>query len=153
MRLVPALQTEVYDGTGKRLKNMPTPGVHDDPEKAQEANRAYKSMKKQLKTVIENQKQRFIQMLSGGRLWNTDDWKRLFVKNPVMHQFASGLIWGIYEKNMAQTDTTVLGSKESCPVENNVLCGTSPLLKKSFRYMEDGSFNRSEERRVGKECL
>jgi hypothetical protein len=145
VRLVPALQTEVYDGTGKRLKNMPTPGVHDDPEKAQEANRAYKSMKKQLKTVIENQKQRFIQMLSGGRLWNTDDWKRLFVNNPVMHQFASGLIWGIYEENTAQTDTTVLGSKESCPVENNVFRGTSPLLKKSFRYMEDGSFNTAKE--------
>ncbi len=40
------------------------------------------------------------------------------MKNPVMHQFATGLIWGCYE-----------GGK----------------LKDTFRYMEDGSFNTVEE--------
>ena len=40
------------------------------------------------------------------------------MKNPVMHQFAIGLVWGIYEN----------GS-----------------LKDTFRYMEDGSFNTKDE--------
>ncbi len=121
VRLAPALQTEIYDESGKRLKNMPMPGVHDDPEKAPAASRDYKEMKKQLKTVVQHQKQRFMQALSGERLWKGADWKRLFIKNPVMHRFAAGLIWGIYEQDSGHR------------------------LKKSFRYMEDGSFNTAAE--------
>ncbi len=47
-----------------------------------------------------------------------DAWKQLFVKNPIMHQFAIGLIWGMYENGQ---------------------------LNNSFRYMEDGSFNTEDE--------
>lgn len=140
VRLAPALQTEIYDEAGKRLKNMPTPGIHDDPEKAQAANRAYKRLKKQLKTVIESQKQRFIQVLSDGRLWKAGDWKALFVNNPVMHSFAAGLIWGVYEEHTVQKDRVSLGREEKGPA-----CITAPAFKVAFRYMEDGSFNTAEE--------
>lgn len=47
-----------------------------------------------------------------------EKWQELFVKNPVMHQFAIGLVWGLYEK---------------------------AALKATFRYMEDGSFNTVDE--------
>ena len=56
--------------------------------------------------------------LSTAREWSVDAWKQLFVKNPIMHQFATGLIWGFYEEGK---------------------------LTQSFRYMEDGSFNTEEE--------
>ena len=56
--------------------------------------------------------------LSTERKWTCDAWKKLFVENPIMHQFAIGLIWGIYEDNK---------------------------LTQTFRYMEDGSFNTEEE--------
>ena len=44
--------------------------------------------------------------------------KTVIVENPIMHQFAIGLIWGIYEDKK---------------------------LIRTFRYMEDGSFNTEEE--------
>ncbi len=116
--LTPALELEVYDDKGKRLKNLPAPGKKDEPEKAKAANDAYKLLKKQLKTVVANQKVRLEEALSTERLWNTSQWKALFVKNPVMHQFATGLIWGAYEDGG---------------------------LKQTFRYMEDGSFNTVDE--------
>ncbi len=116
--LTPSLELEVYDENGKRLKNLPAPGKKDEPEKARAANDAWKLLKKQLKTVIANQKLRLEQALSTERLWEISKWQELFVKNPVMHQFATGLIWGCYE-----------GGK----------------LKDTFRYMEDGSFNTVEE--------
>ena len=78
----------------------------------------FKQMKKQLKTVITNQKMRLEQALTAERLWNCAAWEELFVKNPVMHQFAIGLIWGTYENGE---------------------------LKDTFRYMEDGSFNTKDE--------
>ncbi len=64
--------------------------------------------------TVNSQKMRLELALSTGREWGREAWQNLFVENPVMHQFAMGLIWGIYE------------NKE---------------LVQSFRYMEDGSFN------------
>ncbi len=116
--LSPALELEVYDEKGKRLKNLPAPGKKDEPEKAKAASDAYKLLKKQLKTVVTNQKLRLDQAMSMERLWQAQKWRELFVKNPVMHQFAIGLIWGLYENG---------------------------ALKATFRYMEDGSFNTMDE--------
>lgn len=70
-----------------------------------------------MKTTVASQKQRLELALSTAREWEVEAWKLLFVKNPIMHQFAIGLIWGMYEDGR---------------------------LKKSFRYMEDGSFNTEE---------
>lgn len=116
--LTPALELEVYDENGKRLKNLPSPGKKDDPEKSKAASDAYKLLKKQLKTVVTNQKFRLEQALGTERLWDVARWQELFVKNPVMHQFAMGLVWGTYEDGK---------------------------LKDTFRYMEDGSFNTVDE--------
>ncbi len=118
VRLSPALEIEIYDGNGKLLKNMPSPGKQDDPEKAGQASEEFKQMKKQLKTVVQNQKLRLEQALSTARFWKAQDWKKLFVENPMMHRFAAGLIWGVYEGG---------------------------VLKEAFRYMEDGSFNTADE--------
>ncbi len=121
--LTAALEMEVFEADsmsirGKKLKSLPAPGKKDDAAKAAAAYEEFKQLKKQLKTTVGSQKQRLEMALSTAREWDVDAWKRLFVKNPIMHQFAIGLIWGIYE-----------GGR----------------LIQSFRYMEDGSFNTEEE--------
>jgi len=116
--LTPNLSLEVYDGNGKALKNLPAPGKTDDPELSKEAYDAWKLLKKQLKTVVSNQKIRLEQALRTERRWETLGWRELFVKNPVMRQFAMGLVWGAYEDG---------------------------ILKDTFRYMEDGTFNTAQE--------
>lgn len=116
--ITPALEVEVFDENGKKLKNLPAPGKKDDPEKSAESYAAFKDMKKQMKTTVSSQKMRLEMALSTERKWTCSAWKKLFVENPIMHQFAIGLIWGIYEDNK---------------------------LTQTFRYMEDGSFNTEEE--------
>lgn len=113
-----ALEIEVFDESGKKLKNLPAPGKRDDEVKAAAAYEEFKQMKKQMKTTVSSQKMRLEMALSTGREWSVEAWKNLFVKNPVMHQFAIGLIWGIYEEHK---------------------------LISCFRYMEDGSFNTEDE--------
>ncbi len=109
---------EIYDESNKKLKSMPKTAKQDDPVKADQAQAEYKQLKKQLKLVVASQKLRLEQALSTARFWQARQWRALFVQNPVMRQFAVGLIWGIYEDG---------------------------LLKDTFRYMEDGSFNTIEE--------
>ncbi|MDE6625419.1 MAG: DUF4132 domain-containing protein [Lachnospiraceae bacterium] len=116
--ITPSLEIEVFDASGKKLKNLPAPGKKDDEEKAAAAYSEFKQMKKQMKTTVASQKMRLEAALSAERLWTAEAWQELFVKNPIMHQFAIGLIWGVYEEHR---------------------------LTKSFRYMEDGSFNTEEE--------
>jgi len=113
-----ALEIEIFDENGKKLKNLPAPGKKDDETKAAAAYEEFKQMKKQMKTTVTSQKMRLEMALSTERRWSVQAWKNLFVKNPIMHQFAIGLIWGIYE------------GRE---------------LVSSFRYMEDGSFNTEDE--------
>ena len=118
VKLTPTLELEITNDKGKPVKNLPAPGKSDDPEKANAANRAFKDMKKQIRATISAQKGRLEGALSNLRCWDSDAWQKLFVKNPIMRQFAISLIWGIYEGSQLQT---------------------------TFRYMEDGSFNTVDE--------
>lgn len=115
--LTPALELEIFEGE-KRLKNLPKPGAKDDPEISAVAVKDFKEMKKQMKAAIQSQRQRLEYVLLCDRKWTADGWRDLFIRKAVMHSFAIGLIWGVYEKN---------------------------TLVQSFRYMEDGSFNTPDE--------
>ncbi len=126
--ITPALEIEVFEAKeapekgmqvrGKKLKNLPAPGAKDDAEIAKAAYEEFKQLKKQMKATITSQRARLEMALSTSREWSVSAWEQLFVKNPLMHQFAMGLIWGIYKKGK---------------------------LVQSFRYMEDGSFNTADE--------
>ena len=118
VRLTPSLELTVTTEAGKAVKSIPSPGKTDDIEKAPAAYEAYKTLKKQIKTTITTQQARLEMALSTQRCWDSEAWRKLFVENPVMHQFAISLIWGVYENGN---------------------------LKETFRYMEDGSFNTADE--------
>ncbi|MBQ7915409.1 MAG: DUF4132 domain-containing protein [Firmicutes bacterium] len=116
--LTPALELEIFDEKGKKLKSMPAPGKTDEQKIAQDAYNAFKQMKKDMKTTVSAQKLRLELALSSDRKWTVQEWTDLFVRKPIMHQFAIGLIWGLYiEGKVSQT----------------------------FRYMEDGTFNTADE--------
>lgn len=155
VKLTSALELEIFDGSGKKLKSMPAPGKQDDEEKAKAASEAFKLMKKQLKTVVTNQKLRLEQALSTERLWPADKWQELFVKNPIMHQFAIGLIWGVYSREEQETKGQALNTEAQISIDGSqtpeseglVTGGSSHgiTLTTTFRYMEDGSFNTVDE--------
>lgn len=114
--LKPSLEMEVFSGD-KQIKTLPKPGTTDDKETAETAFNEFKEVKKQLKNVVAAQRSRLEYVLMCDRKWTSENWEKLFVGNAVMHCFAVGLIWGIYEK----------GS-----------------LKDTFRYMDDGSFTTAD---------
>ncbi|NRZ59321.1 hypothetical protein DZE42_002460 [Clostridium beijerinckii] len=109
---------KITDNTGKVIKTMPKPNKSDDELKAKEAANEFKALKKQMKTIVSAQSLRLEMALAVNRLWKKKDWEKLFVENPIMHNFSLGLVWGIYEDGE---------------------------LKDTFRYMEDGSFNTVDE--------
>jgi hypothetical protein len=118
VRLTTELSLEIIDENEKLIKKLPEASKKDDAEKAATAQAEFKELKKQLKNTVNIQAMRLELALSANRLWSKTAWTSLFVDNPIMHQFAMGLIWGVYEENK---------------------------LKDTFRYMEDGTFNTKDE--------
>ena len=117
--MTPDFSLSIYDDEKEKVvKSLPKPAAADDPVKAESAKKELAELKKQLKTTVQTQILRLKKVLMNGRCWKAEDWNRLFVENPVMHKFAIGLIWGVYEDGK---------------------------LLESFRYMEDGSFNTADE--------
>lgn len=119
LSLTPDFVLSIYDnGKAKFVKSLPKPTGEDDPVKAETAKKELSELKKQIKAVVQTQSNRLKKVLMNGRYWNSESWNTLFVENPIMHQFAIGLIWGVYKDNK---------------------------LTQSFRYMEDGTFNTVDE--------
>lgn len=117
--LLPDFSFSIFDqAKGKNVKSMPKPAATDDQVKAEAARKEFSEMKKQLKAVVQAQTRRLERVLLDGRCWPVDRFKKLFVDNPIMHRFAVGLIWGVYQDNKLET---------------------------AFRYMEDGTFNTVDE--------
>ncbi|WP_096737713.1 DUF4132 domain-containing protein, partial [Brachyspira sp. G79] len=103
----------------KIIKSLPAPNSKDDKTEADNAKKECTALKKEIKTLIQSQKIRLQKVLLNGRKWTYDNFKTVFVENPIMNLFALKLIWGVYDEN------------------NNLI--------ESFRYMEDGTFNTVDE--------
>lgn len=117
--LMPDFSLSIFDTEKqKEIKSMPAPGANDDTVKATAAKKEFSELKKQIKATVQSQTNRLEKVLMNGRRWTVSAWNILFVENPIMHRFATGLIWGVYE-----------GDK----------------LTATFRYMEDGTFNTVDE--------
>lgn len=108
----------INEETGKAVKSLPAPAQKDDPELAAQSKARFTQLKKDLKTMVTIQTARLEESLSKQRLWTAEEWTSLFVDNVIMQKFAVGLIWGIYENGE---------------------------LVRTFRYMEDGTFNTVDE--------
>lgn len=103
----------------KVIKSLPAPNSKDDKAEADSAKKECTTLKKEIKTLIQNQKIRLQKVLLNGRKWTYNNFKTVFVENPIMNIFSLKLIWGAYDEN------------------NNLI--------QSFRYMEDGTFNTVDE--------
>ena len=115
------LSIDLLDETGKTIRSLPKASEKygDVEEMVSAAKEELKAIKSQLPKVVEEQVLRITKAIFTGRCWNLNKWKSLFVENPLMMTFATGLIW------------------EERDQEGQ--------LRGTFRYMEDGTFNDVEE--------
>lgn len=115
------MEITLFDNTGKQIKSLPKASAknNDNEDMAAECKEELKNIKKQIKTVVESQKLRIAKAVIVGRKWSIDKWKELFIENPIMNSFATKLVW------------------EEIDDKGNII--------KTFRYMEDGTFNTVDE--------
>lgn len=115
------MEITLFDNNGKQIKSLPKASAknNDNEDMAAECKEELKNIKKQIKIVVESQKLRMAKAVIIGRKWSIDKWKELFIENPIMNSFATKLVW------------------EEVDDKGNII--------KTFRYMEDGTFNTVDE--------
>lgn len=109
------LSLSIFEGQ-KQIRSLPRASKKygDQEELVLAAKEELKAIKKQMKVVWETQKQRMEQAIFSGRKWTVEKWISLFLENPVMYGFATGLIFEEWNED---------GSHRGI-----------------FRYLDDGSF-------------
>ncbi|GAA2260159.1 hypothetical protein GCM10010402_14600 [Actinomadura luteofluorescens] len=87
------LKPVVFDGKGTLRKSLPKPGAKDDPEAAPAAHRAFTGLKKDVRTVAADQILRMERAMAEQRRWTTEDFRRLFVRHPLLWHLVRRMVW------------------------------------------------------------
>lgn len=91
----PDLSPAVVDEDGKRLPDLPKPSASDDPALAEEAARAWKAFKKDLKTLARDQVLRLELAMCSRRRWEAPAFRLFLVEHPLLGHLAQRLVWSV----------------------------------------------------------
>ncbi|WP_194923319.1 DUF4132 domain-containing protein [Catenulispora pinisilvae] len=81
---------------GKRLKDLPKPGAHDDAATAEQSRVRYAQLKKDARTLASDQAHRLERALLVGRRWSAAEFRTYVVDHPVVRDIARRLVWSAY---------------------------------------------------------
>ncbi len=108
----------IKDENGKEIKSLPKANANENVETYHGMSLRFKEIKKTLKDEIKVQIERLEDNFWQKRFWSVENWKDIFINNPIMRKFAVTLIWGIYENDK--------------PIN-------------TFRYNEDGTYSDAND--------
>ncbi|MEU8660473.1 DUF4132 domain-containing protein [Actinoplanes philippinensis] len=107
------LRPFVVGGDGKRLKELPKPGVRDDAELGEAAYQRFVTLKKAVRRISAEQVRRLEQAMVAGRRWSAADFRRLFVDHPLMWHIARRLVWARLDGAGAVVDSLRIAEDRS----------------------------------------
>ncbi|MFK0255005.1 DUF4132 domain-containing protein [Streptomyces sp. NPDC090445] len=87
------LKPYVADTAGKRLKDLPKPGVKDDPELAPAERKRFAALKKDVRAIAADQVRRLEAAMVDGRTWTAEEFRMLFAEHPLVWHLARRLVW------------------------------------------------------------
>ncbi|MGW5344018.1 DUF4132 domain-containing protein [Streptomyces sp. NPDC004050] len=87
------LRPYVADAAGKRLRDLPKPGVKDDPELAPAERKRFAALKKDVRAVAADQVRRLEAAMVDGRTWTAQEFRTLFAEHPLVWHLARRLVW------------------------------------------------------------
>jgi hypothetical protein len=95
-----ALRLVVRDAAGRPVKNLPKPGVNDDPELAPAAYQRFSALKKEVRVLAQEQLWRLELAMCLRRRWSPGEFADLLAAHPVLRHVVRRLIWGVYEQDV-----------------------------------------------------
>lgn len=121
-----ALKPHVGDADGARLADLPKPRKTDDAALSAAAVERFKALKKDARTIAQQQVQRLEIAMCARRRWSEDVFRQFLAGHPLLRHLVQRLVWGVYEMDSAEDSH---GGR----------------LLHCFRVAEDGSFSDAED--------
>ncbi|MFC1409737.1 DUF4132 domain-containing protein [Streptacidiphilus sp. N1-12] len=87
------LRPYVLDQDGQRRKDLPAPGVKDDPVRAPAERKRFGALKKEVRKVAAEQTRRLEAAMTSRRAWTPAEFQELFVDHPLSRHLARRLVW------------------------------------------------------------
>jgi predicted DNA-binding WGR domain protein len=87
------LKPTVIDEDGSRRAVLPKPSAKDDLELAPAAYARFSALKKDVKTIAQDQVRRLERAMVAGRTWTAEEHRSLFVEHPLVWHLARRLLW------------------------------------------------------------
>ncbi|SNT64240.1 protein of unknown function [Asanoa hainanensis] len=87
------LEPYVVDESGARRKDLPKPGIRDEPALAPAAHQRFAGLKKDVRTLAADQIRRLEAAMVGQRAWSADEFRDLFVRHPLLWHIVRRLVW------------------------------------------------------------
>jgi hypothetical protein len=91
-----SLKPFAKEESGKRLPDLPKPRKDDDETKSKEATETWKALKKDSKTIAQQQVTRLELAMCGRRRWTSDVFRPFLVEHPLMRHLVQRIVWGTY---------------------------------------------------------
>ncbi|MFD8086334.1 DUF4132 domain-containing protein [Kitasatospora sp. NPDC059722] len=114
------LRPYVLDGDGKRLKDLPAPGVRDDQELAPAERKRFVALKKEVRAIASDQIRRLEAAMVAGRTWTAGEFRELFVQHPLVQHLVRRLVWLAESTDGTTTAFRVTGEHSFADVEDSV---------------------------------
>lgn len=92
-RLDCQLRLSLADAEDGALKSLPEPRKGEDEQRVKAARAAYSRSKKQIETVVKQQRERLYEAMCTQRTWRFGDWETLLAAHPVARNLVVGVVW------------------------------------------------------------
>jgi hypothetical protein len=115
------LRPNVSDESGKQLKNLPKPGKKDDEALARPAEKRFKALTKDVKTIAGQQIERLEQAMVARRRWTPAEFKQFFVDHPLLIHLVRRLVWGAFDSDRLSSTFRVAEDRSLADMEDNPL--------------------------------
>ncbi|NJK64190.1 MAG: DUF4132 domain-containing protein [Synechococcaceae cyanobacterium SM2_3_1] len=121
VQLQPTLEMIITDPCGKVIKSLPSPRKSEDPELVKAAKKQLSDTRKQLKQVLQLQKERLYEAMCTQRSWPFPDWVNFLFKHPIVGHYCQRLIWAAYQEEQLLYLFRPLEDGSLTDVEDNLI--------------------------------
>ncbi|WP_306365517.1 DUF4132 domain-containing protein [Nocardia sp. CC227C] len=91
------LRPTVATADGTPLRSLPKPGARDDVERAAQAHKDFRALKKNARAVAADQIRRLERAMVTGRRFTVAELRTLFIDHPLRWHVTRRLVWGVYD--------------------------------------------------------
>ena len=114
------------EATGKEVKSVPKKNA--DPELYKTVTTSIKNLKKDIKNVVDNRKKALLVEYLSGECREIENWKKLYLQNPVLNAVARLVVWGQDGKTFTLTsDGAIDCNGEAYAIDDTPVCVAHPI--------------------------